>query len=433
MHMRLVLFYIITVMISGNISAQSSFVTTNGQSFQLDGSTYCFLGTNFWYGMNLGAEGKIGDRERLLRELDHLQRLGIKNLRIMGASEGPDNQPWRMLPALQNAPHVYNEGILKGLDFLLWEMGKRQMKAVICLNNFWPWSGGMAQYVAWETGDSIPYPPPAKGGDWVKYQLFTSTFYSNRGAQENFRAFIQHLIGRKNSYSGKAYRKDPTIMAWQLANEPRGILFPRKYRDWITETAAFIKDLDPNHMISIGSEGWTPSRFAGNHFKKDHRIPNIDYATLHIWVQNWGWYDPANAEASYPKAIKKAKKYLRKHLRHAEALGIPVVLEEFGISRDLDDHHPKASTQIRDSYYEEMFEEVYQQAQKGRIAGCNFWAWGGEGRPRQPKAIWQTGDDFIGDPPHEYQGWYSVYDTDSSTLKILRMYAEKIATSSSNK
>jgi mannan endo-1,4-beta-mannosidase len=190
-----------------------------------------------------------------------------------------------------------------------------------------------------------------------------------------------------------------------------------------------IKSLDPNHLLTIGSEGWTPSRFAGNHFKKDHAFAEIDYTTLHIWVQNWGWYRPDQAESSYEKALTKARKYLRKHVRQSQRLGKPVVLEEFGIARDDDDHDPTASTTYRDRYYTDMFEEVYELARRGKsLAGSNFWAWAGEGRPREAKAVWRAGDDFIGDPPHEYQGWYSVYDTDASTRAIIERYAQKMET-----
>ena len=120
------------------------FINVNGKQFIRDGKPYYFLGTNFWYGMNLGSSGQGGDRDRLLRELDHLKKIGVKNLRVMGASEGPDTEPWRMRPALQVAPGEYNEEVLDGLDFLLAEMGKRDMVAIMCMNNFWPWSGGMA-------------------------------------------------------------------------------------------------------------------------------------------------------------------------------------------------------------------------------------------------------------------------------------------------
>ena len=57
------------------------------------------------------------------------------------------------------------------------------------------------------------------------------------------------------------------------------------------------------------------------------------------------------------------------------------------------------------------------------MAGSNFWAWGGFGRPREPHAVWKRGDEFIGDPPFEYQGWYSVFDRDETTLEVIRKYA----------
>ena len=40
------------------------------------------------------------------------------------------------------------------------------------------------------------------------------------------------------------------------------------------------------------------------------------------------------------------------------------------------------------------------------------------------KAAWPAGqyhgqDAFLGDPPHESQGWYSVFDADRSTLAVV--------------
>ena len=69
--------------------------------FKANGLPYYFLGTNMWYGMNLGMEGKAGDRDRLIRELDLLQSKGVNNLRVMGSSEGPDSEPLRVVPAMQ--------------------------------------------------------------------------------------------------------------------------------------------------------------------------------------------------------------------------------------------------------------------------------------------------------------------------------------------
>ena len=75
--------------------------------------------------------------------------------------------------------------------------------------------------------------------------------------------------------------------------------------------------------------------------------------------------------------------------------------------------------------------------QGGPLVGAMFWGWGGEGRPREKrdacsaggaKAFFEQGDDLLSDPPHETQGWYSVYDADLSTKVVLRAFAESLAT-----
>ena len=401
------------------------FINVNGKQFIRDGKPYYFLGTNFWYGMNLGSSGQGGDRDRLLRELDHLKKIGVKNLRVMGASEGPDTEPWRMRPALQVAPGEYNEEVLDGLDFLLAEMGKRDMVAIMCMNNFWPWSGGMAQYVSWQDDSEIPYPPICGEGDWQTYQEYTASFYSNENAVTDFFNHLRFTVLRENPYTGTLYRDDPTIMAWQLGNEPRGINNREDFTQWIENTAKYIKSMDSNHLVTIGSEGATAHPSSGNDFFADHQSSYIDYTTIHVWVQNWGWFDPYD-EVSLSSAVEKATAYINQHEVLAEKLNKPVVLEEFGISRDDNDHAVTASVTLRDEYYSQIFTHILDKAAAGSpLAGLNFWAWGGAGRPREPQAIWYVGDDFTGDPPHEHQGWYSVYNTDLTTLEIIGRYTRK--------
>jgi len=395
--------------------------------FVINKKPYFFVGTNFWYGLNLAANSAGGDRARLVRELDHLKNLGITNLRIMAGSEGPDTEPWRMVPALQTEPGVYDPIILDGLDYLLYAMGQRNLKAVMCLTNFWQWSGGMAQYVRWNGGGKIPYPPPHSGGDWNVFQDYASDFYSNQGAIEDYKDHIDFLINRVNPYTGQANKDDPTIMAWELANEPRG--FHNNTADfnlWIDNTAAFIKSLDPNHLVTTGSEGNTPWPFwNGLNFISNHNGSNIDYTTVHIWPQNWGWYDPANPQGTYADALEKARDYFRGHVFMAVILNKPLVLEEFGLARDGGSYDPQAGTTMRDGFFEAMYSEVYDSASFiGPAAGDNFWAWAGEARPLEPYGgFWSEGDPWIGDPPHEHQGWYSVYDADTATLDVIKRHA----------
>ncbi len=59
------------------------------------------------------------------------------------------------------------------------------------------------------------------------------------------------------------------------------------------------------------------------------------------------------------------------------------------------------------------------------LVGSNFWSWDGFGLPSKPKSIWEKDDEFIGNPPHELQGWYSVYNSNLSTIKIIKSFSSK--------
>ncbi len=110
----------------------------SGHTFRADEEDYSFIGANFWAAASLGAE-ETGNRERLVGELDTLQKMGVDNLRVQAGIEGPDNQPWRIVPAMQVRVGEYFQDLLQGLDFLLSEMAKRNMRAIMCLSNFWQW------------------------------------------------------------------------------------------------------------------------------------------------------------------------------------------------------------------------------------------------------------------------------------------------------
>lgn len=412
-----------------NLWEQDGFVKVKNTQFEIDGKPYHYLGANFWQAMNLASKGNGGDRTQLLSELDHLADLGIKNLRIMAGSEGPNTEPYRIVPALQTSPGVYDEDILDGLDFVLAEMGKRDMKAVMCLTNFWPWSGGMAQYIVWANeADSIPYPPPHPSGSWTDYQKFTAKFYSSKKAVQIFNDHVTFILNRTNTYTQKKYTDDNAIMSWELGNEPRAVDNYKDYYTWIKKTSDFIKNLDNNHLVTIGSEGYTSNpTAAGNQFSKDHAYKNIDYTCTHIWIQNFSWYDPINPEKTYFSSLNKAADYLDKHIKEAKQLNKPLVLEEFGCARDSGSYDPTSQVTYRNHYFHTIFEKVYQN--NDVVAGVAFWAWAGANKPKSPYGMmWSKGDPIIGDPPHELQGWYSVYDTDYTTLSILKVYAEKFST-----
>jgi mannan endo-1,4-beta-mannosidase len=413
---------ILTLLFSTSLLAKDFVKVIDGKLYH-QGQPYFFMGTNFWQGMNLA----IKNPDQLKRELNQLESLGVKQLRIMALSEGPDSEPYRVTPAVITRPTQLREDLLIGLDLLLVEMKKRQMTAVVCLSNFWPWSGGFAQWVSWFEKSSIPYPPPHPNGNWSVFQEYSSRFYTIPQAVKAQQEMVKKIITRTNSLSGIAYTDDPTIMSWELANEPRGGRYRKEFQDWIKSSAKLIKSLDKNHLLTVGSEGETMNPLdAGNDFLADHALSEIDYTTIHVWVENWGVYDPKNALATMPAAFALLADYIKTHAEKTKQLKKPMILEEFGIARDLRSMSPLSTTLNRDQYYQEAFlQTLNYMKNNGIVSGVNFWAWSGEARPKLPGGLWRSGDDLLGDPPHEEQGWYGVYNTDKSTLKLIQEYAQK--------
>jgi len=406
-------------------SAGNSFVRMKNHQFYVNGKPCYYIGTNFWYGAILGSKGEGGNRERLIRELDFLKANGIENLRVLIGADGADGVHTKIEPTLQKKPGVYNDEIFDGLDYLMAELAKRDMKAVLYFTNSWEWSGGYGQYLNW-VGKGV-CPIPLVDG-WPAYMDFVKQYASCTECKEMLKKHIKKVMTRKNRYTGKKYIDDPAVFSWQIGNEPRAFSDENKplFAAWIKEVAAYIKSLDKNHMLSIGSEGEWGCENDITLFEQIHADPNVDYLTAHIWPKNWSWLDVNDIKGSLQKCIDNTAKYLNDHLVVARRLNKPLVIEEFGFPRDHHEYSLKDSTSCRDRYYASVFRQIQQSAQNNdALAGCNFWAWGGFGRPQGEHVFWQKGDDYLGDPAQEEQGLNSVFDTDA-TISLIKNYTDRL-------
>ncbi|RYD50101.1 MAG: mannanase [Sphingomonadales bacterium] len=407
-------------------AAPDPFIRRKGTALTLDGKPHRFAGANLWYGPWLGSRADFGDRARLARELDALVALGVTNLRIIASAE---TSPLKnaVSPAFRTAGSAWNPDLLGGLDHLLAQMEARGMRAVLYLTNFWEWSGGMMTYLSYVNGGKfINMNDPAH--PWPEFPDMAAQFYASAEAVKLYHEYVASIV--------KRYAGIPTIMAWQLANEPRpggsdkiAVPLLPAYYGWIQSTAKLIKSLAPDHLVSTGSEGLKGSIERAEVYRKAHAIPEIDYLTAHIWPLNWGWVDANDLAGTQAASLLKVGDYLAQHTAFATELGKPLVIEEFGYPRDGGSYDPKTSTRFRDEYYRVIYAAVETSVMSnGPIVGSNFWAWNGEGRAAHADYRFKSGDTaWLGDPPHEPQGWYGVFDNDRSTAAIIRDHAQALA------
>ena len=439
---------------TGN-TATKPFVTVRDGHFYLGDKEYRYVGANFWYGAILGSEGRGGNRERLHRELDHLKSIGVDNVRVLVGGDGRDGIPSHIAPKLQTEPGVYNDTLLAGLDYLMLEQEKRDMRAILYLNNAWEWSGGYGAYLDW-VGFESDIPDYAKGDGstrhfsqtpvpgidgYREYTQHVSNFVLHEGAKAMADRHACFIVSRKNRYTGVPYSQSPALMAWEIANEPRAFngdeLHKRKFVEWIDRQSRLIRAIDPNHLITTGSEGRHGCEQDMQLFRTIHTLPCIDYACIHIWPYNWGWLGRFEQNPDEGKIIPESKPdpmtekvgdacaksmaYIDEAYTVLQGSGRPIVLEEFGYPRDRFRFAPGSPTLGRDQYYRFLFGIIRDS---GKIAGCNFWGWGGSADVRH--VVWERWDDYVGDPAQEEQGLNSVFATDSTTIGIIRSMSADI-------
>ena len=422
--MKKLFMLLFSTMLASFVSAQNSFVKVNNGRFERGGKPYYYVGTNFWYGAILGSEGQGGDRKRLKRELDLMKRMGIDNLRILVGSDGERGVTTKVEPTLQIAPGVYNDTILAGLDYLLMEMGKRKMLAVLYLNNSWEWSGGYGFYLEHAGAGKAPRPNEA---GYTAYMNFVSQYATNEKAHQLFYDYVRFIVGRTNRYTGRRYVDDPAIMSWQIGNEPRAFSTEAlpPFEKWLGEASALIRSLDKNHLISVGSEGAWGCEGDYEAYERICADRNVDYCNVHLWPYNWSWARPDHLIEDLPVACKNTKEYIDKHLAICNRLNKPLVMEEFGYPRDGFKFTLDTPVEGRNAYYKYVFSLVADNAESGgKFAGCNFWGWGGLAKPRHEQ--WQVGDDYTGDPAQEAQGLNSVFASDKATLRVVKEQVKRM-------
>lgn len=268
---------------------------------------------------------------------------------INGKSDGVYFQYWN-----GSAP-AYNDGEdgLKRLDYAIYKAGQLNLKLVIPFVNNWNAFGGIDQYVRWRGGQ------------------YHDEFYTDPLIRQWYKNWIAHLLNRTNSYTGVQYKNDPTIMTWELANEPRcksAGAYPasptcttQTLTTWADEMSTYIKSIDKNHLVSVGDEGfycipgatdWTENCGEGVDTIAFTRLKNIDVMSLHLYPDSWG------------KDAAWGTQWIARHIRDAKANRKAVMLGEFGL---LDKN-------IRNPVYKQWTDTVLRNGGNGAL----FWILSGK-------------------------------------------------------
>ena len=131
-----------------------------------------------------------------------------------------------------------------------------------------------------------------KWDDYGGIKAYTNAFgsdhqgwYTNTAAQAQYQRYVAAIVNR--------YKSDPTIFAWELSNEVRcnGCNVSVIY-DWAVKNSAYVKSLDPNHMVTLGDEGFGVAGGDGSYpygysegvdFNKNLAIKNLDFGTFHLY------------------------------------------------------------------------------------------------------------------------------------------------------
>jgi mannan endo-1,4-beta-mannosidase len=365
------------------------FVTVKGGRFRVAGTPWRFGGTNCYY-LHESSHYKTDSM------LNDAAAMSMTVVRAWAFIDGAAHNGY----ALQPEPYSYDEDSFEPLDYAVWKAGQLGLRLVLPLVNNWPDYGGMQQYVTWFLGladDSY--------GDAVNHDKF----YTDAAIRRCFRAYAKHVIGRRNRYTGLRYNEDPTIMTFELANEPRN----RSDKTgaavlaWADEMSRYIKQLAPRQLVAVGDEGffgdpanfdYPYSTYEGNKWRELSTLRAVDYATYHLYPQGWG-------EGADP--VGWGETWISDHIAAGRQLGKPTVLEEYGLRVDASTGVPDADT--RDAAYRRWTDRVLSAGGDGD----QFWI------------LTARQDDGTLYP--DYDGFRVVYP--SSTAGILVAHARQMASS----
>lgn len=211
--------------------------------------------TNYTFdGEGPNARFRLPDEFEVRDGVRTVQQMGGRVIRTFVITVRPEPSPAFMF-AVGGEKIVPNEAALRVLDRLLQVCHEEGVRLIVPL---------------------VAYNSPAIRGDWTTYGHDFWTVGS--GANRKFKAVLDVLLNRTNAFTGVRYRDDPAILAWQTGNE-LVIGDAADRRAWLHDLAAYVKKLDPNHLLIDGRNKPADVFARYDEFVADRNIDAVSYHT----------------------------------------------------------------------------------------------------------------------------------------------------------
>ncbi|KAL2539015.1 Mannan endo-beta-1 [Forsythia ovata] len=332
------------------------FVTTRDSHFVLNGSPFLFNGFNAYWMMHASADRS--ERYKVSEVFREASAAGLTVCRTWAFSDGGDR-------ALQISPGTYDETVFQGLDFVISEARKYGIRLILSFVNNYNDFGGRQQYAQWARNAGVQ----------IRSE---DDFYTNQVLKGYYKNHIKRVVTRFNTITKIAYKDDPTIMAWELMNEPRcqADYSGKTVNGWVQEMATFVKSLDNRHLLEIGMEGFygdtmperkqvNPGYQVGTDFISNNLIREIDFATIHAYPDIWLSGKSDNEQMAF------MERWMSSHWNDARGiLKKPLIIAEFGKSSK----DPRYSLTARDLYMSNVYRDIYRFARTGgTMSGSLVW------------------------------------------------------------
>ncbi|CAI9114785.1 OLC1v1015587C3 [Oldenlandia corymbosa var. corymbosa] len=341
--------------LASSAGSSTGFVQTRGTRFILNGSPFLFNGFNSYWMMRVATQPS--QRYKVSNVYREATAAGLTVCRTWAFSDGGDQ-------ALQMSPGVYDERVFQALDFVISEARKYGVRLILSLSNNYKDYGGRPQYVKWARDAGV-------------HVNSDDDFYTNNVVKTYYKNHIKKVLTRINTITRIAYKDDPTIMAWELINEPRcqQDLSGKTLTIWVKEMASYVKSLDNKHLVEIGMEGfygdsmpnkkqYNPGYQVGTDFISNNQIKEVDFTTIHAYPDIWLSKKNDNEQMIF------MRRWITSHGTDSSTiLKKPLILTEFGKSSK----DPGYQLSARDTYMNAVYHNIYTSARSGGLAGGLVW------------------------------------------------------------